>query len=58
MSECLNITCRNFDPHNHGEDCDDFCQTCNTPIAQRPALGDEFMADSGITPLKRESKHE
>lgn len=38
MGECLNITCRNFDPHNHGEDCDDFCQTCNTPISQRPRL--------------------
>jgi hypothetical protein len=34
MSACLNITCRNFDPHNHGEDCDDYCQACNTPISQ------------------------
>jgi hypothetical protein len=38
MSECLNITCRNFDPHTHGDDCTDECQACNTPISQRPYL--------------------
>lgn len=43
-TECLNITCRNFDPHNHGEDCDDFCQACNTPISRRPML--ELVIDN------------
>lgn len=33
---CTNVSCRNLDPHNHGDDCDDFCQTCNTPLSQRP----------------------
>lgn len=43
MSECLNITCRNLDPHNHGDDCDDFCQTCNTPLSQGPPLDEGWQ---------------